>query len=181
MSNIKKAFQPLVAFLQENENSKVKTVLDQVIEMCSAKSAGGVATASHRDDAGNVVAVRCNYFGKWFPTSHVEFGKKEGSSTGLNSMCKEGANAFSRAQREFRKAKEALLDQVAKGEINPQDITVHLEDLERARTTPVAYSVAGMGWDTLEECLAQDPAHLDAIVAEHEAAIAAAEPETESA
>lgn len=162
---VKKAYQEVVNFLRENENVKVKTILDRVIEMCTAKSAGGVATASHRDENGNVVAIRCNFFERWFPTSHVEFGRKEGSSTGFNSMCKEGANAFSKQQREFRAAKEALLAQVAAGEVAPTEIQAKLEELEVARKSIPAFSIPGMGWETLEECLAQSAEDLDRLVA----------------
>lgn len=172
---VKKAYQELVDFLRANEDKKVKSVLAQVIEMCTAKTAGGVATASHRDENGNVVAIRCNFFDKWFPISHVEFGKKEGSATGFNSMCKEGANAFSKQQRDFRAAKEKLLERVAAGEVEPADIQKHLEDLETARKTIPAFSIPGMGWDTLEECLAQTTEDLDALVAAAEAAQAEAD------
>lgn len=171
---IKKAYVNIVAFLQENKDKKVSTVLDQVVEMCQAKSAGGVATASHRDANGNVVAVRCNYFGLWFPTSHVDFGQKQGSATGLNSMCKEGANAFSLAQRTFKKGKEALLDKLSAGELAPADIAGELEKLEAARVRPVPFSIPGMGWEKLEDCLAQTPEQLDALVA-------AAQPQPEAA
>lgn len=166
--NVKKAYVELVEFLEQNSDKKVKSILDEVKEMCAARSAGGVATASHKDEQGNVVAIRCGYFEKWFPVSHVEFGKKEGSATGYNSMCKEGANAFSKGQRDFRAAKEALLERVAAGEVQPSDIAKELEALEAARLTRPAFSIEGMGWDDLEECLAQSTADLDRLVEDYE-------------
>lgn len=180
MSNVKKAFQPVVEFLQENKDSKVKTVLDDVIEMCKAKSAGGVATASHRDENGDVVAIRCNYYGLWFPTSHVAFGRKEGSNTGFNSMCKEGANNFSKQQRQYKQARENLLDQVAAGELKPEQIPAEQEKLEAARKEPIPFSVPGMGWESLEDCLAQSTEDLDALVEQAEAERAEAEAEAEA-
>src|SRR5688572_3299867 len=156
---VKKAYEGIVKFLEENQDRKVKAILPDVLEMCKAKGAGGVATASHKDENGNVVAIRCSFFGLWFPTSHVEFGKKEGSATGFNPMCKEGANAFSKQQRDYRSAKEALLDRVAKGELDPTKINAELEKLEAKRKQIPAYSVEGMGWETLEECLKQPVKH----------------------
>lgn len=163
--NVKKAYVELVNFLEDNKGSKVNTILPEVIKMCQAKSAGGIATASHRDENGEVDAIRCAYFGLWFPTSHVDFGRKEGSATGFNSMCKEGANNFSRKQREHRLAKEKLLNNVQHGEIAPEDIGAELEKLEEQRKETIPFSVPGMGWENLEDCLAQSEGDLDALVA----------------
>lgn len=164
MSNVKKNFVPLVEFLQANKGQKVSSILDQVIELCAAKSAGGVATASHKDDQGNLVAIRCSYYGKWMPVSHVEFGAKAGSTTGLNSMCKEGANNFSKAQRTFKAAKEALLNEVIAHTVQPDEVAGRLETLEAQRTTPLPFSVPGLMFDNLEDLLAHTSDDFDAIV-----------------
>jgi hypothetical protein len=162
--SVKKVFQPIIAHLEANPDVKVKSILAAIIDMCSAKSAGGGTTASHKDAEGNVVAVRCAYFGVWFPISHVEFGKKEGSATGLNSMCKEGANMFSQKQREFKNAKEKLMERVIAGTLKPENIAAEVAKLEKIRTTVPEYSVEGMGWETLEECTKQTPTSLDRLV-----------------
>jgi hypothetical protein len=171
-TNVKKIFLPLIALLEANSGKSVKAILPEVLELAASKGAGGVATASHKVD-GQVVAVRCSFFEKWFPVSHVPFGNKEGSATGLNPMCKEGANLFSLMQREYKKGKEAILDKVASGDLAPEKIESELKKLEKARTDRPEYSVEGMGWDTLEECLAQKPATLDKLVKDHNAKVEA--------
>lgn len=173
MSTIKKAFAPIVSLLEANKNKTVSAILPQVIELASAKTAGGVASASHKDANGNVVAIRCSYFGLWFPVSHVEFGKKEGTATGYNSMCKEGANRFSEASRIFKQGKERVLDQLVAGEIDQETAKAELAKLEENRLKRPPFSIEGMGWETLEECLKQTPAQLDKLVAAHKAKLEA--------
>lgn len=164
---VKKAFGPLVDFLTENKDKKVSTILDDAIAMCTAKTAGGSASASHTTEDGRLF-IRCSFFELWFPVSHVEFGKKEGTSTGYNPMCKEGANQFSALQRAYRSGKEALLDKVAQGEVKPEKIEDALAELEAARTNRPAYSVPGMGWPTKEEAAEVSEEELDALIPEEE-------------
>lgn len=161
---IKKAFVPVMEFLNENANRKVKDILPDLEELCSAKGAGGSASTFHRDEAGNVVAIKDYYYGQWMPTSHVEFGAKAGSASGFNTMSKEGVSNWSRQQREYSKGKEELLGLVAAGEVAPDAIQAELEKLEenRKRIVPRA---DGIGFETLEDCLAADPAELDRMVA----------------
>lgn len=152
---VKKAYQELVAFLEENGDKKVKTVINDVIEMCSAKSGGGggAATTFHKDDNGVVVAVRCFYHKLWMSPAVAEFGAKASSPTGLNSMCKDGVSKWSKQQREAKAAKEALLQQVAAGEIDPSDIGAEMAKIEEARSVIVPRE-DGYGFETLEELLA---------------------------
>lgn len=181
---IKKAFEPIVAFLTENQNKQVKSILPQLTELCSAKSAGGTATTVHRNEAGEVTHIFDYYFKLWLPVSHVEFGKKEGSASGFNTMCKEGVSNWSKQQREYKAAKEALLDQVAKGEVAPADIGAKLKALEAKRTTVLPYSVPGIGAAELEDALKQTPEYLSKCVAkaaEAEAKAAAAAQKAEPA
>ena len=160
---VKKAFGPLVDFLTENKDRKVSSILEEAVAMCTAKTAGGSASASHTTEDGRLL-IRCSFFELWFPVSHVEFGKKEGTSTGYNPMCKEGANQFSRLQREYRAGKEALLDQVANGSVEATEIEGKLAELESARTNRPAYSVPGMGWPDVESAAAVSEAELDALI-----------------
>ena len=63
---IKKVFVEIVSLLEANPESRVKELLDQVKELASAKSAGGgAATTFHKDENGNVVAIRCYYHNLW--------------------------------------------------------------------------------------------------------------------
>lgn len=161
---IKKAYEDLVNFLNENQDKKVKSILPNVLEMCSAKGAGGSATTFVRDDNGKVAAIRCSYYGKWMPLSHVSFGKKAGSASGFNSMSTEGTNNYSKQQRQYKQAKEALLDQVASGDLPAEQVSAELAKLEEARTAVIPRK-DGIGFETSEEALAADSAELDRMVA----------------
>jgi len=136
--SIKKAFQDVVAFLEENSGSEVKTVLPVVIEMCSAKSGGaGGASAYIKDAEGTVTHIRCYYHGKWEPVADVEYGVKATSATGLSSMCKEGTSNWTKQQAAAKKAGAQLLNLVAAGDVAPSDIGAVQEEIETARKVVV--------------------------------------------
>ena len=161
---IKKAYVELIDFLTTNKDKKVSTILGDVQEMCSAKSAGGVATTVHRNEAGDITHVRCSYFKQWMPLSHVEFGRKAGSASGLNPMCKEGTSNFSKQQREFRKGKEALMDQLVEEQITADEYKASIAKLEEVRTSIIPRR-DGIGFDTIEEALEATTEQLDEMVA----------------
>ena len=153
MANIKKAYTSIIELLQANEGAKVSTVLPQVIELASAKAGGGGrATTFHKNEEGEVVAVRCFYFGTWMKPSEVEFGKKASSVSGLNSMCKAGVSHWTKQQRTAKAAKEQLLSDVAAGEVDPSTLTEALADIEEARGLVVEFE--GISYPTLEDLLA---------------------------
>ena len=150
--SIKKVFQPIVTLLQANQGLTVAEVLDKVVELASAKSGGGTSVA-HKDEAGVVVAIRCYYFKLWMRPDEVAFGLKASSSTGFNSMCKEGVSNWTKQQRTAKAAKEQLLVDVASGEIEPADLPNLLSAIDEEATQVVAL-VDGVGYDTLEQLLA---------------------------
>ena len=126
---IKKAFVELVEFLQANKQKNVSTVLNEVIEMASAKSRGATTGASTRtalrDTDGTVVAIFDYYFKRWMPLvgdEAVEFGLKKTSATGYNSMCKEGQSLWSKQHAAAKKAIEQILVDVESGELAPDAI-----------------------------------------------------------
>ena len=164
MSNIKKPFQNLVSFLEANQNKKVSSILDAVIEMASSKGAGSSATTCYRNEAGEVQFIRCGYFQQWLPIAFVEFSKKEGTASGYAPMCKEGQSLWSKKQRDAKKAKEQVLEDVANGEVRPEDIPALLESIETAR---LQRDPNPFGSETVEEALEKD---FEAIQAELEAA-----------
>lgn len=137
---IKKAYQDVIDFLEANENSKVKTILSDVVAMCSAKTGGGAVSQRmyKRDEDGNITHVYCYYHKMWEDVSVVEYGSKANSPTGLNNMCKEGVSQWGKQQREARKASQDLLTKVQTGEINPGDIAEAQADIEahRVRIVP---------------------------------------------
>jgi hypothetical protein len=156
--SIKKAYTSLVSFLQANQDKTVSDILDEVVEMCSAKSAGSSATTVHKNEEGVVTHIRCGFFKQWLPLSHVEFGTKSSSASGYNSMSKAGQSIWTKKQRDAKKAREELLDGVASGDVDPSDLAEKLEAIEAERTEVVPHP---LGADTLEEALAYSAEELD--------------------
>lgn len=135
---IKKAYIEIIELLEANENSKVKSILDQVRELASAKVGGsrGGGSTYLKDVQGNVVAVLDYYFKRWMPLvgeKAVEFGAKKSTSTGLNTMSKAGVSTWTKQHREATAAHAALLGKVAAGEIQPTDIEAEQAKIEAAR------------------------------------------------
>ena len=134
MPTIKKAFQPLIEFLEANKDKKVGTILDQAIEFTSAKIGGGrSASTVLRNEAGDVTHVFCYYHKQWEDVTVAEYGAKASSMTGLSNMCKEGTAAWSKQQRDAKSAKEAILAAVTSGDLEPGDIPAELEEVEALR------------------------------------------------
>lgn len=160
---IKKQFQDLINLLQENPDKKVKNILDDAVALASTKGRGSSVTTVHMDDKGNVIAILDYYFKQWMPLSHVEFGLKPSASTGYNQMSKEGALNHSRQQTVARKATAQLLEDAIAGTISQDKMGKIREEIEATRTSITAHS-AGIGFETIDELLAADPAELDALV-----------------
>ena len=157
--SIKKAFQDVVAFLEDNKNSKVNTVLPAVIEMCSAKSGGaGGAQSFIKDADGNVTHIRCYYHGTWEPVNvdgsgddeHCAYGAKATSATKLSNMCKEGTSNWTKQQAAAKKAGVQLLNDVASGEVDPADILDKQAEIEVDRKS-VYVREDGLGSEDMPE------------------------------
>lgn len=136
MSNVKKQFEELYAILtaDENKNRKVSTLLPQLLPLMLAKSGGSdIGKTFMKDAEGNTYAVYCYYHKKWELTNTAEYGTKANTATGLNTMCKEGANQWSRQQRAFKKAQQELLTLVAGGQMSVEDMQAELARAEEAR------------------------------------------------
>lgn len=148
--SIKKQYKDIIALLQENSNKKVNTIIDDVIAMASSKS---VQKAFHKDEETNeVIAIRCYYFKRWMLLDEVEFGNKKHSPSGFNSMCKIGANQWSKQQREAKQKTTELLTKVSKHEIDAGDIVDLQADIESERQS-IDYDLCPTSYDTLEQAL----------------------------
>ncbi len=134
MSTIKKQYQAIIDLLEANSNKKVSTVLPQILELCEAKQQ---AKTFKLNEEGEVTHVYCYYHKQWESVDECEYGTKKSSASGLNSMCKVGYNQWSKQQRDFKKAKEQLLQDVADGEIEAVELKAMLEELEVQRTAIV--------------------------------------------
>ncbi len=150
---IKKQFEELYAILDENKNRKVSTILPQLIELMSRKSAGGANGKTFiKNDDGEVVAIFCYYHKKWELLSEVEFGKKTNTASGYNTMCKEGVSAWTKANRAKKKAEDDVLAKVMAKQLAPEDVADYLEDLV-AESKVIVPRADGLGFDTLEEVM----------------------------
>lgn len=160
MSNIKKAYQEIVSFLEENSDKKVKSILEDVIAMASAKTTRGESGGNFiKDSEGNVVAIFCYYFKRWMPLvgdAAVEFGAKKNTATGLNSMCKEGVSHWTKQQRVAKQAQADLLNKVAKGEVAPENILDEQKAIEDERKAIVETELGFATKEDIETYLSQN-------------------------
>ena len=109
MTTIKKDFVALIAFLEENKNKKVSTILEEAKLMCTKKTND---KTFETDSEGNVTKVFCYYHKQWEDVSECEYGPKKNTASGLNTMCKVGVSNWTKQQRLAKKAKEALLTNI---------------------------------------------------------------------
>lgn len=139
--SVKKAYTEIVALLEANKDKKVSSVLEQVIELASAKGNRAAGNTFMKDVKGNTVAIFDYYFKRWMPLvgdKAVEFGTKANTATGFNSMCKEGVSNWTKQQRVAKQAGADLLKRVAAGEVKPADIPAEQEKIEAERQAIVA-------------------------------------------
>lgn len=148
--SIKKAYSDIVSFLEENKDKKVATILPIIIELASAKTSRAEGSTFVKDAQGNVVAILDYYFKRWMPLvgdKAVDFGAKQKTSTGYNTMCKEGVSQWTKQQREAKNASAELLKRVASGEVTPANIPAEQEAIELARKAIVPTE---LGFDSIE-------------------------------
>lgn len=151
---IKKAYADIVAFLEENQDKKVRAVLEDVKNMASAKVAREGGSTFLKDAAGNTVAILDYYFKRWMPLvgeKAVEFGVKNNTATGFNTMSKAGTSAWTKQQREAKQAEQNLLAEVSAGNIKPSDIPAKQAEIETARKSIEATE---LGFETKEQVVA---------------------------
>jgi len=154
---IKKAFEPLVEFLQANENKSIKTVMDDIVALASTKgraAAGEAVSTFIKDSAGETVAILDYYFKRWMPLvgdEAVEFGKKASAASGFASMSKAGVSNWTKQQRTAKAATADILTQVEAGNLDMSEIADVRADIEEARKMIVA---TDEGFETREQVLA---------------------------
>lgn len=148
---IKKQYEEIFNFLQANKNKKIATVFDDVIALMSSKQGGSdIGKTFLKDAEGNVTHVYCYYHKKWESVTVAEYGVKTNTATGLNTMCKEGVSSWSKQQRIYKKTNEALLKQVASGELSPEDLQAQMDIAEQERKT-IEVRNDEHGFDTVED------------------------------
>lgn len=128
MSTVKKDFVELVELLEANRDKKVSTILGEVLEIATSKKKSKTFQV---DEDGNITMIFCYYHKEWEPVEL--YGKKSSSTTGYNTMCKQGVNQWTRQQAEAKKEKDKLLESFANGDILQDDIKEALEEIEQNR------------------------------------------------
>ena len=158
MAKIKKVFEPIIALLEANLGTTAEELLPQAVALAEAKvggGGGGKASTFHRNEAGDVTAVFCYYFKKWFKPSEVEFGAKKNSASGLNSMCKVGLSAWNKQQAALKKLDQEVLELLMSEELAVADA----EEFKATRTAEIKEVVAmpdelaSVSYDDLEQLL----------------------------
>ena len=151
---IKKAFQAIIDFLENNLEATVTDIIGSVRDLAKSNPGGGGGTRAApsvlRDEHSNVVAVLCSYHKRWELVSACEYGVKLSSGTGLNVMCKEGGANQSKQATAARKATAAIVDDLQAGTIQISDIPTIQVKIEKDRTAIVTRE-DGHGFLTREE------------------------------
>jgi hypothetical protein len=128
MKDIKKVYQEIVQLLENNSDKKVKSILEQVYELCSQKHP---TSTSMKNSKGEVVAVFCYYHKQWENISKVEYGQKlSNKATGLNTMCKTGTNLWTARQKKLKKVNETLINLLSSGELSVDQLEEKRKELE---------------------------------------------------
>lgn len=156
---LKKSLAGLFAILRENQERKVKSIMGDIEHFFYAKSNSTGSSTPHeqatlKDANGKVVAIRCYYFKRWMPLVGdlaVEVGSKANSATGLNTMCKEGVNLWTKQNREAKLAMDDLLARVEAGEVSPSGIADEKAKIEADRKR---IAETDKGFATLDEVTA---------------------------
>lgn len=149
---IKKAFEGIVDILENNLDKKVKNVLPEITALCEAKKGGsGAAGTFLKNDGGTVVAILCYYYKRWMVVNEVEFGPKANSSTGYNSMCKEGVRHWTKQNNAAKKAAGDLLTQVKAGTLAVENIAAEEKTIAENRAKIEA---TDLGFETKEQVIA---------------------------
>lgn len=131
---IKKQYEEIYAFLEANKNKKVATIFDDVVALMQSKSGGSdIGKTFLKDTEGNVTHVYCYYHKKWEDVKVAEYGVKQNTATGLNTMCKEGVSSWSKQQRTYKKRNEELLTLISKGELSAEELPAQMELAEADR------------------------------------------------
>lgn len=122
---IKKVYTEIFDLLNSNKNKKVNDLLPQIMEIVESKQQSKTFLMNDKKEATHVF---CYYHKKWESVEH--FGKKKHSSSGYNSMCKEGVNQWTKQQRLYKLGCESLMDEVINGTLAPSKIQEEKEKLE---------------------------------------------------
>ena len=133
--NVKKQYEELIAYLEENKNRKVASILEDIYKICESKTKGRTFA---KNDKGDIIAIYCYYHKQWEMLDTVEYGLKKSSSTGFNTMCKRGVRGWTQTQTQLKNLETELLSKVIAGEIETSDI----KEIKEQRSKEIELKVA---------------------------------------
>lgn len=132
--NINKNFVELYAFLVANQDKQIGDIMDEAVEYMQKET----VDKTSRIDEDGVLWIFCWYHKVWESTAEIEYGSKASNkSTGLNTFCKVGVNQWTKQQRDYKSKSAALLEDVATGEMSPDQLSERLKELALERDTIV--------------------------------------------
>lgn len=144
-----------MSLLMANQGKKVSTLLPQLVTlMYSERSNGG--NAFYNAESGALVGHFC-YFHKIYEpvgaaAGQAEYGSKVNTSTGLNTMCKVGANSFSSRNSTYKQNRANVMIRMM---AQPPEITIDearpiLEQIEKDKIAVIPREDK-VGFKTLDE------------------------------
>lgn len=116
---IKKNYLELITFLEDNKNKKVSSILEEAKELCKTKVR---AKTSIQNEAGETIAIFCYYHKQWEAVDVVPYGAKASSTTGYNTMCKQGVSSWTAMQKRVKLVDAELLRMLENEEIQITDM-----------------------------------------------------------
>ena len=144
MNPIKKDFQELVTFLEQNKGKKISSILEAIYSMTSTK----VRQSTHCEVDGRLY-VFCYYHKKWEPVDEVPYGSKAGTKTGLNTMCKEGVSKWTQKNKALKAVDGKVFEALQAGEITVEELQTYKQSLIDALESEIVPHSSGIGFDSI--------------------------------
>jgi hypothetical protein len=116
----------------------------------TAKSGGSDIGRTYLKDGEATYAVYCYYHKRWELVSVADYGSKQNTATGLNTMCKEGVSSWTKQQRAYKKVRETALMQLAEGAIDKAEYEALMDQAEINRKA-IEVRDDEHGFETAEE------------------------------
>lgn len=140
---IKKDYKDIMSLFAQSitlgSEQERQALYNQALELVSSKKSNGsgsASTAYFDPVTRELIAVYCYYHKQWELVSHIEYGKKSGTKTGLNTMCKEGTSAWTKQYRKAQKLKDELAQKLLRDEITKDEYAEQYEAINNPAIEP---------------------------------------------
>lgn len=155
--SVKKHFQPILNLLLSNQSKVVSALLPQLQALMVSTTRGG--HAFYDVVTGKLVVYFCYYHKKFelvgTGDGQAEYGQKNNTPTGVNTMCKIGAAAFGVRNAAYKTGRETTMLKMME---EPPALTIEqarpiLKSLEAGKDTIIPRE-DNLGFDSLDEATA---------------------------